>query len=71
MRSMLRTTLGLSETETTELRVLSVLIPVLCLINCRHCTTQPTPGSSSPKMLPSPTGPCQTAAWSLVWAPAS
>ncbi|KAJ7988462.1 hypothetical protein DPEC_G00323800 [Dallia pectoralis] len=33
---MLRTTLGLSETETTELRVLSVLIPVLCLINCRR-----------------------------------
>ncbi|KAJ8000075.1 hypothetical protein DPEC_G00201090 [Dallia pectoralis] len=32
--SMLRTTSGLSETETTELRVLSVLIPVLCLINC-------------------------------------
>lgn len=33
----------------------------------RHCTTQPTPGSSSPKMLPSPTGPCQASSRSLVF----
>ncbi|KAJ7985890.1 hypothetical protein DPEC_G00345160 [Dallia pectoralis] len=33
----------------------------------RHCTTQPTPGSSSPMMLPSPSGPCQTSSRSLVF----